>query len=140
MTIKMNKRYAQTSHYVPTQATPWAIESLNRDANVEHTDGMLSASSVRQQSAVTNQLHAPGGASGMEHAAGRLKTAGYISAINDSTGRDAFGFDTHPLPEVTNHGGGIVARSPERDAELHLKNPGLMDRWLQQGSRSDGGH
>lgn len=117
MTIRMNKRYAQTADYVPTQATPWAIENLNRDANAEHTEGMLDAHVARIQEAVTNQHHAPGG-----------------------MGRDRFGFDIHPQPEVTNHGGGIVARSPERDAELHRQNPDLLSTWLRQGSRSDGGH
>jgi hypothetical protein len=117
MTIKMNKRYAQTTDYMPTQATPWAIDNLNRDAGAEHTEGMLASHAARTQEAVSNQHHAPGG-----------------------MGRDRFGFDINAQPEVTNHGGGIVARSPERDAELHRKNPGLMDRWLQQGSRSDGGH
>jgi hypothetical protein len=117
MAIKMNKRYKQTAHYVPTQATPWAIDNLNRDANVEHTEGMMAAHAARTQEAVTNQHHAPGG-----------------------MGRDRFGFDTRPQPEPVNHGGGLVQRSPGRDAELHRKNPGLMDRWLQQGSRSDGGN
>ena len=38
-----------------------------------------------------------------------------------------------------NSGGGrIVDRTPERDAQLHRDNPGLMDQWLRQGSRSDG--
>ena len=111
MTIKMNKRYAQTTDYVPTQATPWAIDSLNRDASAENTAGMLAAHADRTQEAVTNQHHAPGGSSGMEHAAGRLKTARYISAINESTGRDAFGFDTHPClhPPTT-----AAASSPAR--------------------------
>lgn len=55
--------------------------------------------------------------------------------------RGMFGQDTYDSvmgnPGPT-EGGGIVPRTPERDAALLAEHPGLMRQWMERGSRSDG--
>jgi len=61
MTIKMTKKYQQTAHFMPTQATPWAEASLSGDSGADHAQEALERNHDRRQSAKMNQVHAPGG-------------------------------------------------------------------------------
>jgi hypothetical protein len=88
--IKMNKKYDQTAHYMPTQATPWAVAALDGDSGADHAQDELERNHDRRQSAKMNQLHAPGGAL---HA-------------HPTRNRDQFGFDTGFAGiDVTTEGG-----------------------------------
>lgn len=145
MTIKSTTEYDQHAHDQPTQATAWASEYGGDTRRTERSlrgifgdstyDAVTSAPATTQWEAVSRVWGAPmrgGRGPGSDTTIDRRQPGpSHVGASATSTKFRDF---------RNNGGGGIVERTPERDAQIHRDNPGLMDRWLQRGSRSDGGN